>query len=240
MRNFQDTFETRERSFISVFSICMTVPLNINENTKHLVNENKGKGETSRKLEDSDLINFTISKSNVYNESNVLATTNTAEEEKVDMVSKQRETATEQEYTRLVIPQSKQQREFNNKIEAEQIRITDELNQIKSSISSSETETEIIVMKRKIKRGLKDELSTFKEKMELSFKSKQKTPQALIRLLKSENSILKLQLHKLEGNKFNIAEEVNSPKTLSDNKGIKDALKTITVTQENLKESVNT
>ena len=27
MRNFQDTFETRKRSFISAFSICMTVPL---------------------------------------------------------------------------------------------------------------------------------------------------------------------------------------------------------------------
>ena len=27
MRNFQNTFETRKRSFISVFTICMTVPL---------------------------------------------------------------------------------------------------------------------------------------------------------------------------------------------------------------------
>ena len=27
MWNFQDTFETRKRSFISAFSICMTVPL---------------------------------------------------------------------------------------------------------------------------------------------------------------------------------------------------------------------
>ena len=27
MRNFQDTFETRKRSFISVFSICMALPL---------------------------------------------------------------------------------------------------------------------------------------------------------------------------------------------------------------------
>ena len=27
MRNFQDTYETRKRSFISAFSICMTVPL---------------------------------------------------------------------------------------------------------------------------------------------------------------------------------------------------------------------
>ena len=27
MQNFQDTFETRERSFMSAFSICMTVPL---------------------------------------------------------------------------------------------------------------------------------------------------------------------------------------------------------------------
>ena len=27
MRNFQDTFETRKRSFMSAFSICMTAPL---------------------------------------------------------------------------------------------------------------------------------------------------------------------------------------------------------------------
>ena len=27
MQNFQDAFETRKRSFISAFSICMTVPL---------------------------------------------------------------------------------------------------------------------------------------------------------------------------------------------------------------------
>ena len=27
MGNFQDTFETRRRSFISAFSICMSVPL---------------------------------------------------------------------------------------------------------------------------------------------------------------------------------------------------------------------
>ena len=27
MQNFQGTFETRKRSFISAFSVCMTVPL---------------------------------------------------------------------------------------------------------------------------------------------------------------------------------------------------------------------
>ena len=26
MRNFQDTFKTRKQSFISAFSICMTIP----------------------------------------------------------------------------------------------------------------------------------------------------------------------------------------------------------------------
>ena len=30
MRNFRDTFETLERSFISAFSIFMTVPLTVN------------------------------------------------------------------------------------------------------------------------------------------------------------------------------------------------------------------
>ena len=29
MQNFQDTFQTRKQSFISAFSICMTVPLSI-------------------------------------------------------------------------------------------------------------------------------------------------------------------------------------------------------------------
>ena len=33
MRNFQDTPETRKRSFISTFSICMTVPLTAAKNT---------------------------------------------------------------------------------------------------------------------------------------------------------------------------------------------------------------
>ena len=31
MQNFQDTFEIRKRSFISTFSICMTVSLNLLE-----------------------------------------------------------------------------------------------------------------------------------------------------------------------------------------------------------------
>ena len=34
MKNIQDTFETRKRSFISAFSICMTVPLNFDQSFK--------------------------------------------------------------------------------------------------------------------------------------------------------------------------------------------------------------
>ena len=34
MQNFLDAFETRKRSFISAFSICMTTPLNLWFNTK--------------------------------------------------------------------------------------------------------------------------------------------------------------------------------------------------------------
>ena len=34
MQNFQNTFETRKRSFISAFSICMTVPLNKKDTLK--------------------------------------------------------------------------------------------------------------------------------------------------------------------------------------------------------------
>ena len=39
MRNFQDTFKTRKRSFISAFSICMTVPLNISEKDYVFIND---------------------------------------------------------------------------------------------------------------------------------------------------------------------------------------------------------
>ena len=86
-------------------------------------------------MEDSEIINFIINNSNVYNESNALATTNTRRR-KVDIVNKQIETTIENEYSRLVIPQSKQQHKLNTKIEAEQVRITDELNQTKPTISS--------------------------------------------------------------------------------------------------------
>ena len=51
---------------------------------------------------------------------------------------------------------------------------------------------------------------------------------------------MKLQIHKVDGNTFNITEQANSPKILLHNLEIKDTLKTITETQENLKETVNT
>ena len=54
------------------------------------------------------------------------------------------ETTTVQEYVRLIIPQSKQQHEFNNKTESGQIRITERLNQIKLTISSNEIEAQTI------------------------------------------------------------------------------------------------
>ena len=70
---------------------------NINENMRYLSKENKGKEEASRKLEDSEKINSTINTSNVYNKPNALATINTTEQKKVDMVNKQMETRTEQQ-----------------------------------------------------------------------------------------------------------------------------------------------
>ena len=39
MRNFKDTFKTRKRSFISAFSICMTVHLNISEKDYVFIND---------------------------------------------------------------------------------------------------------------------------------------------------------------------------------------------------------
>ena len=35
MRNYEDTFKTRKESFISAFSICMAVPLNMNLQIKY-------------------------------------------------------------------------------------------------------------------------------------------------------------------------------------------------------------
>lgn len=65
------------------------------------------------------------------------------------------------------------------------------LNQIKSTISFNEIETHIIIIKRESEKGLNDQLSIFKEKMELSFKNEQKASEALIELLKPENISLK-------------------------------------------------
>ena len=62
---------------------------NNNLNRKHLVNENKGKEDTLRKLEGFEVINFTINRQNVDYESNAPATTNTIEPEKTDMVKHQ-------------------------------------------------------------------------------------------------------------------------------------------------------
>ena len=48
MRNFQDTFETCKRSFISVFPICMTVRFNnIYERALRLVNNDHEKSLNS-------------------------------------------------------------------------------------------------------------------------------------------------------------------------------------------------
>ena len=44
MRNFQDTFETRKRSFISAFSICMTVPI---KHVKLIIFENYNECKTN-------------------------------------------------------------------------------------------------------------------------------------------------------------------------------------------------
>ena len=113
-----------------------------------------------------------------------MATTNTTNQEKIDIVRKQMETTIEQEYIRLIILQSKQQHEFNNKIKAKQVRTTDELNQIKSAISPSEIETQIIVMRREIERGLKDEINTFNGKFELYFKNEKKNVPSTDRIIK--------------------------------------------------------
>ena len=88
-KNDTDTSNTNVKKNISSSETTVTstyknesIVLNISENAKHLVNENKGKEEISRKLEDSEIISFTINKSNVYNEWNALATTNTTEKER--------------------------------------------------------------------------------------------------------------------------------------------------------------
>ena len=43
MRNFEDPFETRQRSFISAFSICMTVPFRFHHTSTRFQNIRKFK-----------------------------------------------------------------------------------------------------------------------------------------------------------------------------------------------------
>ena len=48
MQNFQDTFDTCKRSFISAFSsICMTVPLNLNFSSFSIVKKKVDEGFTT-------------------------------------------------------------------------------------------------------------------------------------------------------------------------------------------------
>ena len=49
----------------------------------------KARKRHQRKLKDSEIINFTINKSNVYNESNALATTNTIKPKKIKTVKEE-------------------------------------------------------------------------------------------------------------------------------------------------------
>ena len=109
-------------------------------------------------MEDSEIIDFTINNSNVCNESNALTITDKNDEQKLETASKQIDTITEQEYRRLGILHSKQQNKFNSKDEAEPVQITENLDQFKPTISSNEIETQIIVRKREIEKGLKNSI----------------------------------------------------------------------------------
>ena len=62
MRNFQDSFETRKRSFISDFSICMTVHLRLSLSVCKINFELCGK--TSKFLSKRCMFNFFISNLN--------------------------------------------------------------------------------------------------------------------------------------------------------------------------------
>lgn len=98
-----------------------------------------------------------------------MAATDITDQEKVEILNKQIETTSEQEHKRFVRSQSKQKHEFNYKIEDEQILIKEELNQIKSTTSSDEIETQIIVMRRAIEKKPPKRVKHIQRKSETLF-----------------------------------------------------------------------
>lgn len=98
-----------------------------------------------------------------------MAATDITDQEKVEILNKQIETTSEQEHKRSVRSQSKQKHEFNYKIEDEQILIKEELNQIKSTTSSDEIETQIIVMRRAIEKKPQKRVKHIQRKSETLF-----------------------------------------------------------------------
>ena len=58
MRNFQDTFETRKRSFINAFSICMTVPSKYQTKRKNSHRIELKKGDLYKNLSRSSCIHL--------------------------------------------------------------------------------------------------------------------------------------------------------------------------------------
>ena len=72
MRNFQDTFETRNRSFISAFLICMTVPLKPTERAQILLKNGSRDFQNSSPYERLACFYVTIQSVKVLNVVNTL------------------------------------------------------------------------------------------------------------------------------------------------------------------------
>ena len=81
----------------------------------------------------------------------------------------------EQDHPREIIKlQSRQQKEFNNKIEAEQEHITEEVNQLHFAITSTKNNLDIDTLEKELKNTLEIDLKKFKDKVKLSTGKEQK------------------------------------------------------------------
>lgn len=81
----------------------------------------------------------------------------------------------EQDHPREIIKlQPRQQKEFNNKIEAEQEHITEEVNQLHFAITSTKNNLDIDTLEKELKNTLEIDLKKFKDKVKLSTGKEQK------------------------------------------------------------------
>ena len=105
-------------------------------------------------------------------------------------VPQPKKTTPEKEYSARheVTSQSRQQSTFNNKIESEQTRLTEELNQLQIQVQSLKHNVKGDEIKQEFQLLIRKEVATLKESLLETFENKQKKLQKEIDTPKKENS----------------------------------------------------